>query len=172
MNAADAIESVNIRDGRRTLVIEPEWFPRPDGLERAVVFQPGYNSGTREYGVHAMEVRWLLRGPNGAAQFLVYTGWTPGHLSPGMGLQPEGCPPMPARQYPTGADLGYHALVPQYEGHEDYGRLDCDVLPGGACYYDGSGLAADRLAKEFVTRGEPAVWAALEERYAGLKVTP
>ena len=163
--------SVNIEDGCRTLIAPIEWFPRPDGLERAVVFQPGYNSGSREYGVHGMEIRWLLRGPNGAAQCVFFTDWTPGELKPGHGLPPRGYPPLPRRQYPMGADLGYHALVPQYEGQENYARADCDVIPGGICYYDGSGMASELLAKEFTEHGEPVIWAALEAQYADLKVS-
>lgn len=166
-------EYVNITpEGRRLVVAEPEWFPRPDGLERAVVFGPGYNSAQTgnphaDFGVHGMEIIWYLRGPLGVAQFMLYTDWIPGTLRPGHGLPPAGMS-FPRIDYPMGADLGYHAPVPQWEGQEEYRRDDCRLLPGGTCYYDGSGMAAERVAKEFVLAGEPAVWAALEDRYADL----
>jgi hypothetical protein len=160
---------VNITsDGRRTVVAEFEWFPRPDGLERAVVFQPGYN-GTGVHGVHGMEITWLLRGPKGGVQFKLFTDWIPGKRSPGHGLSPDGSYDS-WDLFPMGVDLGYHARVPQYEGQEVYGRDDCEVT-GGRCYYDGSGMAAERLAKEFIVQGEPVIWAALEAEYQGL-VTP
>jgi hypothetical protein len=163
--------SINITaDGKRTVTAKPEWFPRPDGLERAVVFQPGY-SGDRtadprhSYGVHGMEITWFLRGPAGAVQFQIFTNWVPGELSPGHGLPPAGrrFERLPFEHYPMGTDLGYHSPVPHYE--EQPGRDDCHIL-AGRCYYDGSGLAADRLVKEFVVKGEPAVWAELESYYA------
>ncbi len=166
--------SVNITaDGRRTASPEIEWFSRPDGMERAVIFRPGYNGDpdappSRNYGVHGMEIAWYLRGPKGVTQFVMFTRWVPGELSPGHGLPPDGYPPRPGDQYPDGANLGYHAPVPQYDG-DGYVRGDCAFLPGGRCYYDGSGLAAMDLAREFVEKGEAAVWAALEDRYRDLK---
>ena len=154
--------SINITDdGRRTVIAGPEWFPRADGMERAVVFQPGFKHDRagdpgRDYGQHGMEIIWYLRGPKGAAVFNLFAGWVPGV---------KGIPPALSEFYPTGSDLGYHALVPQYEGQEDYRRDDCTLMPGGTCYYDGSGLAAERVATAFIEHGEPAVWAALESRY-------
>lgn len=158
--------SVNITDdGRRTALAEPEWFPRPDGLERAVVFQPGYSHDQtgdpkRDYGQHGMEIIWYLRGPRGVAVFKLFAGWLPGL---------KGIPPSLADVYPIGADIGYHAPVPQYEGQEDYRRDDCTLLPGGTCYYDGSRLSAEGVATAFTEHGEPAVWAALEGQYEDIK---
>jgi hypothetical protein len=157
--------------GRRTLIIEPEWFPRPDGTERAVLFQPGYNddrTGPHSCGVHGMEITWYLRGPRGAVQFKTYTSWTPGVLRPGHGRMPVGYPPREADQYPNGADLGYHARVPQYD-EQEAAYDDCPII-GGPCYYDGSGLAAQRLAEQFTEHGESVIWAKLEENYAQLEV--
>lgn len=135
-----------------------EWFPRPGGLERAVAFEPGYNDRGGPYGVHGMDIRWMLRGPKGAVQFLMSTGWVPGE---------KGVPPQISDLYPSGSDLGYHARVPQWEGQEIYGHESCDVL-GGRCYYDGSGLAARDLLREFTREGERVIWTALEARYAAL----
>lgn len=142
-----------------------EWYPRPDGTERAVVFAPGYldtRTGPHTFGKHGMEIRWLLRGPRGAAQFMIYTDWVPGQ---------EGGDSRTAALFPIAVDLGYHALVPQYEGQEDYGRQDCDIL-GGQCYYDGSGMAAERVLPVFIREGESAIWAALEARYEDISTEP
>ena len=72
--------NINIKDGRRTVIAGPEWVPHRDDLERAVVFQPGFSSErtgdpSRNYGVHGMEIRWYLRGPNGVTQFAMNAGW-------------------------------------------------------------------------------------------------
>ena len=164
---------VNITaEGRRTMVPEIEWLPRPDGTERAIAFIPGYNGdrtrdANKDFGVHGMEIWWYLRGPRGAAHFGVFTDWIPGKLYPGHGRMPVGMQEMPASQYPNGADLGYHARVPQWDGQEAYGRDDCTVIDG-RCYGDGSGLRADALAKTFTELGEPAIWAALELEYLNL----
>jgi hypothetical protein len=138
-----------------------------------VQFTPGYNCadrGMRGHGVHGMEIRWLLRGPAGAAQFLLYSDWIPGQLSPGHGLMPDGSYSWQSVRgdplYPMGADVGYHARRPQFDGQDPMSD-ECIVL-GGPCYYDGSGMRADKLTKVFVQFGEQAVWDELESVYADL----
>jgi hypothetical protein len=42
---------------------------------------------------------------------------------------------------------------------------ECDVLHGGECWYDGSSLQADELARLFFKQGEGVVWEYLEDRY-------
>src|SRR5690606_5416819 len=70
-----------------------------------------------------------------------------------------------ADYYPDASDLGYHALAPNYDEQMEY---DCEYLPGGKCYYDGSGLAAEPVFEDFKVRGEVAVWDALRSRYEDL----
>ena len=41
----------------------------------------------------------------------------------------------------------------------------CDYLDGAPCYYDGSGLNADRIYKILLTEGSDGVWRELEEYY-------
>lgn len=151
------------------------WAPRPDGLEESVQFVPGYNcpaTGPRSHGVHGTEIRWYLRGPKGTAQFVVYTDWIPGKLSPGHGLSPEGTYSWDSYShpgelyYPMGADVGYHARNPQYAGQEPWSD-HCPVNQG-TCYYDGSGIRAEKLARLFVIAGEQAVFTELEDVYADI----
>ena len=138
------------------------WFPHNEILERAVIFQPGYldpRTGPNSYGRHGMEIKWLLRGPRGATQFLMYTDWVPGQKDRN---------PRVADMFPMAADLGYHARVPQYEGAEEWGLHErCEYLTG-RCYYDGSGLQAQPVLDRFIRDGEQAIWDALEDRYAAL----
>ena len=156
-------------------------------LERLVDFIPGYNylheTGPKSRGQHGMSIRFVLRGDEGATQFLMYTHWTPlgevdkdktyengYHRSPihvdrwdkeNYGL---GKTMFPLTSPPMGADLGYHWSAPTYES-EYMVAADCDLLPGGQCYYDGSGLRADDLLKVFIDEGDKAVWEELEEEY-------
>ena len=147
------------------------WTPRPDGMEESVQFELGYNCPRRDpgqHGVHGMGISWYLRGPAGGAQFRVYTNWIPGLLSPGHGLPPLGMsfPRRDYEHYPVGSDVGYHARRPQYEGQEPI-HDNCPII-GGPCYYDGSGMRAERLAHRFIEEGEEVIWAELESVYAGL----
>jgi hypothetical protein len=141
---------------KRTVVAEPIWYPAGD-VERAVVFQPGYRTDRQTFGRHGMEIIWLLRGPRGATQFKIFTHW-----EPGMGEYERGL------DGPMGADLGYHALEAQYDGHEPMG--ECSYLHDRQCFYDGSGMAAGQLVPRFLIEGEPAVWQALAEWHDRLTV--
>jgi hypothetical protein len=145
------------------------WNPRPDGLEESVQFVPGFNCpvpGGKSHGVHSMEVRWHLRGPAGAVWLAMTTGWTPGDLYPGHGLPPSGLV-RDMTERPDGFGLGYHARIPQYEGHTLSERDCCEI--GGPCYSDMSYGGADEPVKRFVAEGEQVIWDALESRYAELQ---
>ena len=64
-------------------------------------------------------------------------------------------------------DLGYHAYEPFSSHQAEYGSHECDVLPTGKCYYDGSTGGAICLLSDFRRGGyDPeVVWGALERTY-------
>lgn len=71
-----------------------------------------------------------------------------------------------------GADIGYHSPRPLYPGQRAMALPgDCHALRSphkqATCYYDGSGLAADRLFKQFRASGndEQVIWQALRDWY-------
>jgi hypothetical protein len=135
-------------------------------FERIVEFYPAHDdfdpikrTGSRSF----MRIKFILKGPNGAVQFMVGTVW---------GLQRSDA--STARLLasnaveatrPTGCDVGYHSPVPQYEGQTS---MECDLLPGGLCYYDGSGCRADEWVPGFIAGGSDWVWQKLEQEYADL----
>jgi hypothetical protein len=138
-------------------------------LTRELVMAPAWdrrNEGDGRYGQHCAEQRWYLKGLLGAIQFILFTGW-----GAGMIVQPDA----PWQELhikntdrynfnaPLPADLGYHSPTPRYENQH---AMDCHVLPEGKCYYDGSGLNADRIFSILIHKGGEAVWEALEEYYA------
>ena len=138
------------------------WRAREDGLEQAVVFEPGYNKRGSQYGVHGMGIRFLLRGPKGCTQFVMNTGWVPG----------ESMRASSADMFPMAYDLGYHAHVPQYGYGEEWVQRstpDCPYLDGAECFYDGSGLNAEPVMAAFIVEGESAVWSALQIQYDNIK---
>lgn len=137
------------------------WRRHADGFETAVVFEPGWNDHMGETGVHGMDIRFVMRGPKGAVQFTMTTGWVPGE---------RGTDPMVSRLFPMGMDLGYYAYSPQREGQEQ-DRRECPYLDGQACFYDGSALPAEPILEAFVTLGEPPVWKALRNRHDDLHAT-
>lgn len=112
----------------------------------------------KNYGIHGMEMRFILKGPAGAVQFLVYTNM---HL-PSVQRELAGQPSL-SSLFPMGADIGYHARTPQYEGQGP--RDTCPYLDGDPCYYDGSGCAASDFMPQFLAGGSDAVWEMLEKRY-------
>lgn len=48
-------------------------------LERITVFDPAFDKRDpdpkKNYGIHGVELRMVLKGPEGAVQFIVFTGW-------------------------------------------------------------------------------------------------
>lgn len=109
------------------------------------------------YGIHGLDIWFILKGPKGAVQFAINF--------------PIYLPHVEAERYAwkykpeiMGIDIGYHALEPQYEGQT---KMECQMF--GECYYDGSSLRADDWVKEiFAIRGthlEDEIWSRLEEDY-------
>jgi len=102
-----------------------------------------------------MRVRFLLSGDEGAVQFL----WN----VPTKGRQEY---PFEYVYAPEGWDVGFHAVKPSDWQDEDDAR-ECDLLPGGRCFYDGSSLQGKELGKRFMAEGVDVVWQELEELYRG-----
>lgn len=131
------------------------WKPIP-GFEQRIEFHPAYDRRDEGLGIHGLEMRFVLVGPNGATQLVLYTNWMLPHIAK-SDLYNE---PLPA-------DRGYHSPVPQYDGHGILVR-ECEYLGGRPCYYDGSSLAAAELFDVLVEQGDDGVWAELYNDYCGL----
>jgi hypothetical protein len=63
-----------------------------------------------------------------------------------------------------GVDFGYHSPRPMYDGQEPEDK--CEVLGEVQCFYDGSGLRADRYVGLFRDGNDEAIFAVLEADYA------
>lgn len=138
---------------KREIKMHPAWDKRdPD---------PNKN-----YGVHGVEMRWLLIGPAGVIQFLVFTNWHLPHVQQEMyckGMAAQNETVLRVLFTPQPADVGYHSPEPHYEGQTSMGP--CEHLDGKPCYYDGSSLAAETMFNLLVREGDEAVWKKMEERY-------
>lgn len=106
-------------------------------------------------------MRWYLKGPAGAIQFVVYTNWMLPADQECQLAQHRRNPVHLSMLLPLPADVGYHSHKIQYEGQEP---MKCDVI-GDQCYYDGSGLAAVGMFDLLVQEGSEAVWKRLEQMY-------
>lgn len=137
-----------------------------DALRREVKFFPAFDkrnpSPSKNYGIHGVDLRMYVIGERGAVQFVLYTQWMLPHVRAELDAKP-------GRDrwlyHPMPADLGYHSPIPTYEGQEYYGRDDCHLLSGHRCYYDGSGLNAERIFDVLLREGSDGVWRELETYY-------
>lgn len=123
-------------------------------FERITTLEPAYDLRDKDCGVGAVTLRMVLKGKEGAVQFVLYTGWYPKtatHIPDSM------CKPQPA-------DLGYHSPSPRYDG-QDVIQEDCEYLNGKPCYYDGSGLNAYEAYDILLKKGSKGVWKFLEGYY-------
>lgn len=139
-------------------------------MERIVEFTPAFDKRdpdpSRNYGVHGVELRMVLKGDKGAVQFVLFTNWMLPHVQKEMDERMDRrlehghylCHPLPA-------DLGYHWNTPRYE---DQDASKCTYTPNGVCYYDGSSLNAERIYEILLCEGSEGVWRELEAYYNSL----
>lgn len=132
-------------------------------MEKIINFEPAYDKRSsdpkKNYGIHGVSIRFVLKGDKGAVQFLMYTPW---HLP---SVDKSGWPE--SLNEPMAADLGYHSLMPRYDGQSVI-QKECPYLDGRPCYYDGSGLNAEPVMETLIAEGSDGVWKKLEEFYAEL----
>lgn len=134
-------------------------------MEKIIEFSPAYDKRdsdpNKNYGVHGVELRMVLKGELGATQFLLYTNWQLPDVT--KEFREKLTPDKYFLFEPLPADLGYHSPKPIYEGQTSMGP--CPYLNNQPCYYDGSGLNAERIYKVLLEKGSDGVWEELEKYY-------
>ena len=141
-------------------------------MERIIKFDPAYDkrdpNPSKNYGIHGVNLTFVLKGDEGAVQFVVYTNWHLPHVT--KEFLYKACVADDKVLYiesmftPTPADRGYHSPHPMYDDQLQV-TDSCECLDGKPCYYDGSGLAAENVYKRLVAEGDAAVWEELEAYY-------
>lgn len=139
-------------------------------VEITPAFDKRHSNPNKNYGIHCADLRFVLGNEFGYVQFVLYTNWyLPETIEE---MRRDGNKTLVLDKYPftyfqapMPADLGYHSPKPMYEGQT---ALDCDLLPGGKCYYDGSGLQANKVFEILVREGSEGVWKFLEKKHAEL----
>lgn len=125
-------------------------------IEMAPAFDRRDSDPSKNYGIHGVEMRFVLKGPEGAVQFLLYTDWQLPHVARELKGKGHENRPMPA-------DIGYHSPTPRYDGQTP--RENCEYLGGKTCYYDGSGCWAYGFFERLLEGGSDGLWKALECYY-------
>lgn len=143
------------------------------GLTREITFRPAYDKRStdpnKNYGIGCVTMTWYVKGPLGAIQFQLLTGWYP-HIIKKTSFEDWSdwgelrVNDMQPHDKPMPSDLGYHSPKPLYEG-QTLMQEDCPIL-GGPCYYDGSSLNADKPFSILVHEGGERLWEFLEKYYA------
>lgn len=137
-------------------------------LKHEFKMTPAYDKRSEGYGQGCATMWFYVIGPLGAIQFSCMTGWYPriikkttfddwsdwGELMVGR-MEPHDSP-MPS-------DLGYHSPKPKYDGQSLMSE-DCSILHG-PCYYDGSGLNANKPFSILVHEGSDRLWEFLDGYY-------
>lgn len=132
-------------------------------IEIIPAFDKRYTTPGKNYGVHGVDMRFVLKGNEGAVQFVLYTNWHLPHVEKELDSRTDiGFPHLSC--HPQPADLGYHSPRPVYEGHKVVNDK-CPYIDGRPCYYDGSGLNAEEVYKVMVEKGGDAMWKELKDYY-------
>jgi hypothetical protein len=130
-------------------------------VEVVPAFSKRDHDPAKDFGIGAVQIRFVLKGPKGATQFVIGTDWylpaDQRRLRPRTGVLGE-------TVQPSGWNVGYHSPVQQYEGQQQSTEA-CEYLNGEPCYYGESGLAAADFVPTFLAGGSDAVWKMLRERY-------
>ena len=143
-------------------------------MEKLIEMSPAYDKRHQDpkknYGVGSVSLRFILKGSEGAVQFLLYTNWNLPQVQAEFDRNLDGrfphlsCHPLPA-------DLGYHSPKPRHKDQQPMqsnGDKGCEYLDGKPCYYDGSGMRAYGVYKTLLEEGSDGVWKVLECEYRRL----
>jgi len=138
-------------------------------MEKIVKFYPAYDKRnpdpSKNYGIHGVDLRMILKGEKGAVQFVLYTNWHLPYVQEELNKNAIGKDLYYISSLnPLPADLGYHSLTPTYEG-QSICTESCEYLDGKPCYYDRSGLNAERIYEVLLNEGSDGVWRELEKYY-------
>lgn len=133
-------------------------------FERIVTASPAFdkrpqNPGDPNYGVGAMRMAFVLKGPHGAMQFQIGTDWYLPHV-----IAEWGSHPIRITDRVSAWGIDYHSPKPMYED-QPVCSDECEYVDG-PCYFDGGiGWAEEHWLPGFIHGGTKWLWAELEKEY-------
>jgi len=137
--------------GENSMIEEKGGFKRI--LSIIPPFDRRHKDPNKNYGIHGVELRFVLVKDKKATQFVVYTPMHLPHVEDEF---------KKVITKTMGADVGYHSPYPMYERQPK--GANCPYTDGD-CYYDGSGLRAEEWCKIWLEKGTDAIWRKLEKEW-------
>lgn len=131
-------------------------------FEKKVYVRPAYDLRSpipsKNYGIHACEINFILHGPKDAVYFLIYTDWFLPHVQQELQIKNWNRDQIK----PEGYHVGYHSPIPlqKYDSEQE-----CDILPEGKCYSSSEYTTAATWIPEFLAGGTEWLWPQLETYY-------
>ncbi len=139
-------------------------------FERIVDFYPAFDkrnpNPSKNYGIAAVQIRFVLKKDNKAVQFLFGTDWyLPETVEEYKRIgNYNKTPPSNLRGNDScgvsGWDVGYHSPTSEHEGQLSSKKC---VYIKGKCYYDGSSCRADDNQEILLREGSEGIWKFLEK---------
>lgn len=143
------------------------------GFRREIKVRPAYDyrhDPKDGRGAHGAEIQLILTGDEGAITAAIMTGWVmrplkaSGSFSLASRMSKPGVDLPLADCYPSAGLVSAHSAL-RRENYLD-GDQECDLLPGGRCYGDGSYTAGDVILAALIEKGSDGAFAELEGYYA------
>lgn len=165
-------------------------------MEKIVRFKAAYDKRhvdpKKNYGIHGLQIFFVLKGKLGAISFSLSTNWQLPHVQKEWESKDGEFSMFRDLHTPRASDISYHSPIPMFEGQRQTGatRLDfedrerlegtnidfpktketgtftpCEWLDGKPCYSEGSGFDADRYFNALLEGGDEGLWKTMEEYY-------
>lgn len=110
----------------------------------------------KNYGIHCVDMYFVVKGKKGAVSFQIMTGW---FLEKNRDAN-EGM-----RHFPIAADILTHSIV-NYEKLQEGNHHPVCMFTGKGCYSNMHSLLwAEQVFNEFCEKGEKYLWGELEKVY-------
>jgi len=143
-----------------------------NGFERILRIVPPFdrrNHPDGNFGIHGMEIIFVLKRNKRAVSFTIFTAIHLPHVW--EDLKPKIAESLRqgidvAIPENMGADVGYHSPEPMYPEQTVMDR-ECPYTDG-ICYYDGSGLRAQGWYDAWLEEGTDRIWEKMENEWKSL----
>jgi hypothetical protein len=130
----------------------------PTILKKLIEIQPAYDRRDEGYGIGSVIFRAILKGPQGAVTFVLFTNWNLPHVQRELDAKDVHFDPIPV-------SVGCHSRTPLRESDEP-SRENCEYLDGDPCYYEEYPFGtADKIYQYLLTEGDAGMWKQLTAIY-------
>lgn len=132
-------------------------------LTRIVKFIPAFDEREKGYGIHGVDIVFVVKGEEGAVDFVLSTNWQLPHVQAAENAKPLNKFPY-MFHLPLPSWIGAHSPKPLYEEHT-VGCDKCGYLDDKPCYSSGSVTNSTDYFNVLVVEGDEALWKKLEHYY-------